>query len=125
MGRNVFRTQSRVPAGTQRASGGQEGTAVCGWSPSMGGGPRPGEVFRSGEPRPADEVGGATYRRQADAAIARSIPEGGCDGERAGEFGGGRHAARRAVIPAAFEPRARRTRPRTGAPSAPLRALRG
>jgi hypothetical protein len=40
------------------------------------------------KPRPADEVGSPAHRRPANVAVDRSIPEGGCDGERAGESGG-------------------------------------
>src|SRR5437588_7771504 len=91
----------------------------------LGGGSRAGKVFRSSQPRQADGGDRAAGERQEDAQADTSHSGVGRDGERAGESGGGRNSARRALVSAAVESRARRTRPRTGATPAPFRALRG
>ena len=53
--------------------------------PPLGGGPRSGEVLRSGQPRQADGGGSAAGRRQEDARVDPGVLERGCDGERAGK----------------------------------------
>jgi RNA-directed DNA polymerase len=73
------------------------------------------KVFRSSEPRQADSGDGAAGERQEDAQVDSSLPGVGRDGERTGEFGGGRDSARRAFVTTAVESRARRTRPGVGA----------
>src|SRR6266700_1719916 len=123
MGPDVFRTQSLLSSATLGASGGGQGAAVYRRRPPLGGGSRSGKVFRSSEPRQTDGGDRAAGERQEDAEADTSIPRVGRDGERAGKFGGGRNSARRAFVPAAVESRARRTRPRVGAPPAPFRAL--
>src|SRR5712692_1391669 len=125
MGPDVCRAQSRLSPSTLSASGGGQGAAVYRRGQPLGGGSRSGKVFRSSQPRQADGGDRAAGERQEDAQADTSHSGVGRDGERAGESGGGRNSARRALVSAAVESRARRTRPGTGAAQAPFRALRG
>src|SRR5208337_2233490 len=125
MGLGVLRTQSRVPARAFGASGGRQGPTVRGRGTPLGGGSRSGEVFRSGQPRQADGGGSATGRRQEGAKAGAGVPHGGRDGEWAGGYGGGGHAARWATIATTVEPGARRTGSRAGTAQTLLRAVCG
>src|SRR5271167_667782 len=100
MGPDVLRTQSRVSSATLGASGGGEGAAVYRRRQPLGGGSRSGKVFRSSESRQADGGDRAAGERQEDAPVDTGHPGVGRDGERAGEFGGGRNSARRAFVTA-------------------------
>src|SRR5262249_62079080 len=101
MGPDVFRTQSRVSSAALGASGGGQGAAVYRRGQPLGGGSRPGKVFRSSQSRQADGGGGAAGERQEDGQVDPSVPGVGRDGERAGEAGGGRGPPRGGLVPRA------------------------
>jgi RNA-directed DNA polymerase len=54
-GADLFGVELRLPARTQRPSGGAEGSGIRGGRASDRGGHRPGEVLRPGQPRRSDE----------------------------------------------------------------------
>ncbi len=107
MGRDVLRAPSRVSSATLGAAGGDQGAAVYRRRQPLGGGPGLREVLRAGQPRPAEGGPSAAGERQEDGQADASLPGVRREGERAGESGGGRNSARRALVSAAVEPGAR------------------
>jgi RNA-directed DNA polymerase len=75
-----------------------------------------------------DKLMSAISRRVTDKRVLRtnrSILENGCNGEWAGESGGGRDTTRWTAFSASIEHRTRRTRPRTRTAQASLRTVCG
>jgi len=71
MGRDVQSEQLRLPVRPLGASGGSARATIDCRGPALGGGYRPGEVLRPGQPRPADGAGGQAGRRPPRAAADR------------------------------------------------------
>ena len=124
MGLGRSPTQLRVSTGTVGASGRGPGAAIYRRRLRLGGRSRSGEILRSSQPRQTDGPHRATGRGPAAAEAHSGVPERRGDGERAGRPQRGRDAARRSVVTPAQQPRARRSRSRTGAPGTALRPVR-
>src|SRR5262249_54138687 len=125
VGPDVFRSQLRVSARTFGASGGGGGAAVHRRRLSLGGGSGSGEVLRPGQSRQTDGKDCRTGERQEVIEADSSFSASRSDGGRAGESGGRRDAARRALVALVVKHRARRVRPGVGTARAPIREVCG
>ena len=125
VGPDVLRSQLRVPAGTVGSSSGGTGAAVHRRRPRLVRGSRFGEILGSGQSRQTDGSDRQTGRGPAATETHPGILEYRGDGKRVGQPERGRDSARGTTFATAQQLRARRTRPRTGAPGTSLRSLRG